>query len=81
MRGDSQSDWCNSHLDGDAVGFDVRQHAVDVEPAMQPHPDAGLQRRHDVEQAEDVRRRCGDLDPVARGQTQRATPMPHGGVQ
>ena len=39
----------------------VRQHAVDVESAMQPHPYTGLQRRHDVEQSEDVRRRGGDL--------------------
>ncbi len=30
---------------------------------------------------EDVRRRCGDLNSVAGGQTQRVAPVPNGGVQ
>ena len=81
MGGDGQSDWCDCHLDGDPVVLNVLQHAVDIESAMQSHPYAGLQRRHDVEQAENVRRRRRDLNAVVGGQTQGLTPMPHRDLQ
>ena len=77
MGGQRQSDWCDGHLDGDPVGLDVVQHGVDVEAAVQPDPGAGVERHHDVEQPEDVRRRGHDLHAVSRRQVQRVTPVPH----
>ena len=74
---DRQSDWRNCHLDGDSVVLDVLQHPVDIEATMQAHPHTGLQRRHDVEQAENVRRRRGDLNAVVGSQTQRLAPVTH----
>jgi hypothetical protein len=59
----------------------VAKHLLDVELAMQPHPGAGPQRGEDVEQAEGVRRRRGELDTVAARQLQRVTPLPDGRVQ
>ena len=73
--------WRDSHFDCDAVAFDVMQHPGHVEPRMQPHPGAGPQCREDVEQAQDVRRRRGDLDAVAVRQLQRVAPMPDRCVQ
>ncbi len=78
MGGQRQRDRRDRHLDGDPVGLDVVQHLVDVEPTMQPNPRAGVQRHHDVEQSEDVRRRCHDLHAVGRCQAECVTPVPHG---
>ena len=76
MGGQRQRDRRDGHLDGDPVGLDVVQHLVDVEAAMQPDPRAGVQRHHDVEQAEDVRRRRHDLHAVGRRQSEGVAPVP-----
>ncbi len=77
VRGQCQRDRGDRHLDGDAVGFDVAQHGVDVETAVQPDPRPGVERRHDVEQTQDVRRRRHHLHAVGSGQLQRVAPLPH----
>ena len=76
-----QRDRRDRHLHGDPVGLDVVQHPVQVEPPVQPHPDAQLKRGRDVQQAEDVARRGGDLDPVVLGELEGVAPVPDGRAQ
>ena len=78
MGGQRQRNRRNGHLDGDPVGLDVVQHLVDVEPAMQPDPRAGVECHDDVQQPEDVRRRRHDLHAIGRCQAEGVTPVPHG---
>jgi hypothetical protein len=79
--GEGQRDRRDRHLHGDPVGLDVVQHALQVEPPVQPHPDAQLEGRGDVQQAEDVAGRGRDLDPVVLGQFQGVPPVADGRAQ
>ena len=56
----------------------MAQHRIDVEPGMQPDPRARVERRRDVQQAENVRRRRHDLHAVGRGQVECRPPVRDG---
>jgi hypothetical protein len=79
--GEGERDRRDRHLHRDLVGLDRAQHPVQVEPAVQPHPDPELERGRDVEQPEDVRRRGGDLNTVRAGQLQGVPPVADRGPQ
>ncbi len=82
VRGDRQRDGRDRHFDCDAVAFRCDAASGRCRIAGCSRIQAPVaQRREDVEQAEDVRRRRGDLDTVAVRQPQCIAPLPDGGVQ
>ena len=73
--GHGQRDRRHRHLEGHPLGLDAVQHLVEVEATMQPHGGAGRRRRQQVQQAEDVRRGRGHLEPVVRTQAEGLAPV------
>ena len=75
MIGEGQGDRRDRHLQGHVLGLDTGQHLVEIEAAVQANRRTGFDRREEIEQPEDVRRRGRDLEPIVGAQTQRLDPV------
>ena len=75
-----QGDRGHRHLEGHPVLPDAAQHLVEIEAAVQPHGGARTRGGQQVEEAENVRRRRGNLKPVCRAEPEGLTPVRRGGA-